>query len=198
MQRQKPNYELKSKVLKTNLCAVEKAISYSKFQHIDNDFVYDAVVKWEMEYLTNPETAEMYCEAKKINQASYKRSNRLSHRIAKIIQKPSIFMTLTFTDDVLAKTSADTRRRYVSRFLNTFGVPYVANLDFGAKNGREHYHGVLQMETINPLEWKFGALNVKKIRSSEDNIALAKYVSKLTNHAVKETTKRQAIIYSRD
>lgn len=140
----------------------------------------------------------MYCEAKKINHASYQRANRLKQRISTIIQKDSLFLTFTFTDEVLQRTSSDTRKQYVRRFLNAFNVPYVANIDFGSKNGREHYHAILQMPKINLTQWKYGALNGKIIRNTSDDIKLAKYISKLTNHAIKETTKRQAIIYSRD
>lgn len=140
----------------------------------------------------------MYCEAKKINHAGYKRAIRLKQRISQIIQKDSLFLTFTFTNDVLDRTSSDTRKTYVVRFLKSFGVPYVANVDFGSKNGREHYHAILQMPRINLTEWKYGGLNGKIVRSSSDDVKLAKYISKLTNHAIKETTKRQAIIYSRD
>ena len=140
----------------------------------------------------------MYCEAKKINHASYQRANRLKQRISKIIQKDSLFLTFTFTDEVLQRTSPDTRKQYVRRFLNSFNVPYVANIDFGSKNGREHYHAILQMSKIKLTEWKYGALNGKSIRNTNDDVKLAKYISKLTNHAIKETTKRQAIIYSRE
>lgn len=152
----------------------------------------------ENQYYNNPNDALMYCEAKKINHASYQRTTRLKQRISKIIQKNSLFLTFTFRDEVLQSTSPDTRKRYVRRFLTSFDVPYVANIDFGSKNGREHYHAILQMPRINLTEWKYGALNGKIIRSSNDDVKLAKYISKLTNHAIKETTHRQAIIYSRD
>lgn len=140
----------------------------------------------------------MYCEAKKINHASYKRAIRLKQRISEIIQKDSLFLTFTFTDDVLNSTSSATRKTYVVRFLKSFGVKFVANVDFGSKNGREHYHAILQMPKINLTQWKYGALNGKTVRNSTDDVKLAKYISKLTNHAIKETTKRHAIIYSRD
>ena len=152
----------------------------------------------ENQYYNNPNDALMYCEAKKINHASYKRANRLKQRISKIIQKDSLFLTFTFKDEVLQSTNPDTRKRYVTRFLNAFNVPYVANIDFGSKHGREHYHAILQMPRINLTEWKYGGLNGKSIRNTNDDVKLAKYISKLTNHAIKETTKRQAIIYSRD
>lgn len=198
IQKSIPDYALKSQVLKTDFPALERVIRNGKYRNFDNDVMFEHFVQSELKLLSNPETAIFYCEAKKINHASYKRSQRLETRISKIIQKPSLFLTLTFKNEVLETTSEETRRRYVTRFLKDFGVPYVANQDFGSKGGREHYHAILQMESINPLSWQFGALNVKKVRDTNDSLALAKYVSKLTNHAIKESTKRSAIIYSRD
>lgn len=139
-----------------------------------------------------------YQEAEKIVKAQSNRATRLRSRVEKLISKPSVFVTLTFTDEALANTSAATRRRYVHYYLKSQGDHFVANLDFGSKNGREHYHAIIQADSINPTEWKYGALNVKKIHTSSNPLRLAKYISKLTNHAIKETTKRSAIIYSRD
>lgn len=194
----KPDYELKSKVLKTNYCQLVKEHKKTKWLLSQNEFdnlklIYQ--LEEQQEVLRN---LEYYREAEKICKATSNRNTRLRSRIEQLISKDSVFVTLTFTDDVLKSTSFDTRRRYVTRFLKTYDVPYVANLDFGAKNGREHYHGIIQIDHINPTEWQYGALNVKKIRKSSEPLALAKYVSKLTNHAIKETTKRSAIIYSRD
>ena len=44
-----------------------------------------------------------------------------------------VFGTLTFRNDVLDKTSKETRRRYVARFLNKTTIHYKANIDFGKK-----------------------------------------------------------------
>ena len=108
-----------------------------------------------------------------------------------------LFLTLTFTDEILGKTTEDTRRQAVRRYLKSFGVPYVANIDYGKKNGREHYHGVIQIPRIDYSAYTYGAINGERIRSVEDYTKLSKYVAKLTNHAIKQTNKRQVIIYSK-
>lgn len=110
-----------------------------------------------------------------------------------------VFVTLTFTDEVLASTSAETRRRYVQRYLKSQaqGRKYVANIDFGKENHREHYHAVVEGR-LDPLQWSYGALNVKQVRKTSKPAALAKYVAKLSNHAIKETCKRSVLIYSRE
>lgn len=44
----------------------------------------------------------------------------------------------------------------------------------------------------------YGGLNVKRIRkNTSSSYKLSKYITKLTNHAVKETCKRSTLLYSR-
>lgn len=194
----KPDYELKSKVLKTNYCQLVKEHKKIKWLLSQNEFENLKLIYQLEEQQQVLRNLEYYREAEKICKATHNRNTRLRARVESLISKTAVFVTLTFTDKVLETTSAETRRRYVHYFLKSTGGRYVANLDFGSQNGREHYHGIIQIDQINPTEWKYGALNVKKIRPTSEPLQLAKYISKLTNHAIKETTKRSAIIYSRD
>lgn len=144
----------------------------------------------------------LWKECERINHAYYERVRRLKQRIEHMLNNgKNVFLTLTFRDKTLNKTSAKTRRDYVRKYLKQFNCEYVANIDFGEEHEREHYHAVLNKEFINPLTWNFGNLDVKQVRTATENeldcIRLAKYVAKLTNHAIKETTKRSNIIYSR-
>lgn len=50
--------------------------------------------------------------------------------------------TLTF-NDVLMTTSEESRKQYVSRYLNSVCADYFACIDFGGKLGREHYHAII-------------------------------------------------------
>ena len=138
-------------------------------------------------------------ECERIYNASCKRTHRLKKRITDMItNNDCIFVTLTFTNQVLSSTNYDTRRKYVARFLKQVANDYIANIDFGKKNGRVHYHGIVVSNLINPLLWQYGTCNVKKCSCSPNDIVrLSKYINKLTNHAIKDTTKRYALIYSR-
>lgn len=136
-----------------------------------------------------------------INNAHYSRTRRLRHKIIDSVQSGSaIFLTLTFSDDTLSKTTFETRRRYVSRYLKKVSSLYVANLDYGSKNGREHYHAVVVSPGADLKSWHdYGAINARKIRSTtKDATKVSKYVSKLTNHAIKETASPNRMIYSRN
>ena len=112
-----------------------------------------------------------------------------------------MFLTLTFNDETLRDTTDKERRVLVSRYLKSFGCSYVANVDYGKENHREHYHAVINTDRIDYSSWhKYGAIDGEKIRNrniQSDKTRLAKYICKLSNHAIKETTKRSSLIYSR-
>lgn len=96
------------------------------------------------------------------------------------------FVTLTFTDEVLSSTSEETQHRYARRWLTDNCRDYLANEDFGKKNGRRHYHAVIaKKEAVEP--WKYGFYKIKPIREPQDvdRYRLSSYMLKLTNHAGK-------------
>ena len=108
------------------------------------------------------------------------------------------FLTLTFTDEVLERTSEETRKRYVQRFLNAYTRDYYANQDFGTKNGREHYHAVIAMpygfegdhlQAKELLPWQYGFLSIKPMRDTNGDVGrVTTYLNKLSNHANKVGT----------
>ena len=143
---------------------------------------------------------DLWVEGRKVNSAYYARKTRIWKYIyAMMLQnQPVIFLTFTFTDETIDKTSYDTRRKYVQRFLKDHSDYYIANIDFGEDNGREHYHAIIVGE-VDYSEWhKYGAIKGLRVHNSVDDAKrLAKYVSKLTNHAIKKTTGGHRVIYSR-
>lgn len=113
----------------------------------------------------------------------------------------AIFLTLTFTDLVLEKTSEETRRRYVARYLKSTCDFYIANQDFGKKKGREHYHALVYGKNgnVSLKKWLYGAINAERVKDTEDDITrTAKYVCKLSFHSVKDTASTKRLIYSRN
>ena len=131
----------------------------------------------------------------------WKRNKRIRQHLEAIISKPSLFLTLTFTPEVLTSTSQATRRKYVSRLLGAFKVPYIANIDFGdskdyiddkgnARKGtnREHYHAVIQLSKIDHKKWPYGNMDFKRVYNTND-LRMARYLTKLQYHAIK-TPKR--------
>lgn len=145
-----------------------------------------------------------FLECSKISKATRQRTNRLALTISSMLDKAflldekCLFLTLTFTNKCLDNSNAQSRRKFVTRWLKKWCDIYVANIDFGKRNGREHYHAVvLPYSKIDFATWIYGSCNFEYIHTPNTK-ALAKYTSKLTNHAIKETTKRCATIYSRN
>lgn len=161
---------------------------------------------------TDEEWDNMYFDlltCERLANSNYKKIKRLKDRINSFIEKSIlldeklIFFTLTFNDKTLSVTKEETRRKYVVRYLNTECVEFVANVDYGKENGREHYHavGILKdnKKNANRKNWeKYGNCDFKRVATQTKDVKrLAKYLVKLTNHALKETTKNKKVIYSR-
>lgn len=205
------NYEYKSHILSNYtdlLMAQRKASMYTFSLSLFHQYgLINYSLEHDSEQLTN-EQLERYCacvglskelkECERINHAWFERVKRLKTRVSQIVSdNASSFITLTFTDNVLNDTSRETRRKYVARWCKSFGVPYVANIDFGKTTHREHYHVIIACK-VSTKTWSYGFMDTKSIRESSNDITrLSKYISKLTNHAIKETTQRQSLIYSR-
>lgn len=199
----KIDYVYKSKILKNNdLINTEKLVSKTIFINKDLcNFKTGEIImtlKKAREINEKNYNNKDWLEARKINNCYYHRSLRLKNRITNYLKKGQcIFLTLTFTDKTLNNTSSETRKKYVKNYLKSCSDYYIANIDFGGKNDREHYHAIVVADKVNYSKWhKYGALKGQKINGRACEVKLSKYVSKLTNHAIKETTKRNVIIYS--
>lgn len=111
-----------------------------------------------------------------------------------------IFGTLDFNDKTLQNTSKETRRRYVSRFLNKNAYHYIANIDYGELKGREHYHFIAMVENkILIDDWlQYGGGKFLYIKFTKKDIKATKnYLLKLNNHSYKESTKQEKLIRDR-
>lgn len=126
-------------------------------------------------------------------------SERRKHlRIKKIVydllQSDCLFLSLTFTDKFLDENKKyETRRRKVREYLNSLGCHYIANIDFGKKTGREHYHAIVQLDKVNHKDYKFGNLDFERITIANEG-KLANYINKLVIHSVKNTASGYRIM----
>lgn len=204
------DYQYKSFVLKTNM---HKYIGFLdkqfyihgekfSFDSIDSDgLVSQITVIDELNSLESEYGTRFIKECHRINQASFKRVLRLKERIERYILKGnSIFLTLTFDDQTLNNTNVVTRRKYVQRCLKKNSNYYVANIDFGVDDRythREHYHALIVCDKFDKNTWKYGFSFCEVVHQTSNEIKIAKYISKLCNHAIKESTKRACYIYSR-
>lgn len=211
--------EYKSNCLKdgtyAELCEL-KRIAFSFYQGNVDQATYDTVLNDFLEHHSQEEINA----TNKIWESTRKRSKRLRSKFEKFARLGFVyFVTLTFRDDVFENTSAETRRKYVSRTLSSKDIYYVANVDYGEKNGREHYHAVictkepisdkyikigklfyLKSDFLSDWENKYGFVCIQGpviSKDNNDNLKIAKYLSKVSNHALKETAVRETMLYNR-
>lgn len=163
----------------------------------------------------------LYHKAEQDNHNKSERVSRYRDRIETMIlisnkfqlKYIAYFITLTFTDDVLNNTQEHIRRKYVARCLNEFSIYYLANIDYGSENEREHYHAMILVEASNfknylytnennkrsITTWKqYGYSSIKPVIVPEDSIKLAKYMNKLTNHRFKNNLDINRLIYPKN
>lgn len=202
--------ELKQIILENKLHRKVGELSlkgYRLYQREQNGLYYPSLNDYSFQDLENELTnfVNLYGHttlkvANNLNRASYYRTARLKERIREAVLSGSAwFITITFSPETLAKTNEKTRRVYVSRWLKSLTPFYVANIDYGLKNEREHYHAVITSDQRPPKSWSYGFVDILKVKTTEtDTKRVSKYISKLTNHAIKNTTKSKRIIYSRE
>ena len=201
----KPNYQRKAEVIANGdyqLYRYSMQAQYAFFRRKslrkENPFktVKDAIEYHNSKLQENPDN---FKECERLDNARVQRVKRLRSRIRYMVENYECnFVTLTFSDETLNSTNADTRHRYVMRWLKDNFPCAVANVDYGAKNGREHYHAIVPVPKVNHETWQYGMLYGKTIPKGDKNNAdkLSHYVAKLVNHAIKETTKGCRTIYS--
>lgn len=208
------DYKYKSYVLKEHSDLIKRYKHAQLVQYCNDLYVNDGIITktllsgsnesindLEFDCIINNRIKELN-EVEKICNASIQRTKRLRSRIENMLLSGScLFLTLTFNDSTLNDSTAEERRKYVSRYLKQFNCMYIANIDFGSKNHREHYHALVNCDSIDLTCWrKYGNINVQRVRNNSIELnksRLSKYICKLSNHAIKETTKRSCLIYSR-
>lgn len=178
------------------------SLDFQLYNFQENGIIPSVDLESEYADLNNTYGAKFLKECNRINQAAFKRIKRLKERIRRYISSgTSIFVTLTFNPDTLDHTTEDTRRKYVQRFLKAHSNMYVANIDYGADDRythREHYHALVVCDRIDKTLWDdFGFSFCEVVHRTKSETKIAKYISKLCNHAIKESTKRACYIYSR-
>lgn len=141
--------------------------------------------------------SKLDCGARLV-ESRYKKRKRIENHVKRLIlNNKAIFVTLTFNNETLEKYDSKKRRRLIQRYLKSNCKEYVANIDFGEDNGREHYHAIVSND-INLKQYKLGAINVEHIRASQKSIEkTSKYINKLTSHALKEYSIDTRLIFSR-
>lgn len=139
----------------------------------------------------------------KILNARYHKISRIKKRLIWLFltKKYVWFCTFTFDDNIIKKSDR-TKKDLIKKCLKVYDFKYILNVDFGKKTEREHYHCIIGTDN---------SLNIDKYLKDHypcftsalkcnveinDFNRLSKYINKLTNHCIKESTKNNRIVYN--
>lgn len=175
----------------------------NKLYPFDFAFSYDEASKFlkNCSDLSNnfPLFKEFYNNCDRFSNSRHKKLQRLRPRVEKLFKSSPFvyFITYTFSDEDL-KLKSETRRKNVIHFFKSLhGVfLFILNIDFGEKNGREHYHCLLS--SYNEIEYKYFPNNIDFERVPnfiEDKERISRYILKVENHALKSSTKGKRLFY---
>lgn len=192
----------------------QKAINFYHYCRKHNkDFKSDISYSDAVDYIDNmiDEFPDVYTILKNISSADYQRLKRLSLCIKKMFRKANKnnlkvrFLTFTISPEALEKYKLSYFRKSVCDYLSKNYEEYIANIDYGKENERVHFHALVlenhkvDKEIFLKFTNKFGYVKNKPVKTDlEDRRRLSKYILKLTNHAVKNTTKQNRVIYCRN
>lgn len=199
----KNKYDLDEKqaVLMAGIVAEYEQARRKSFKEKDNGLALDQFEERVGRY------THLLC--KSVSDSKYRKRINIEKRFKDIVYtNNAIFVTLTFNDETLAKTSEETRRQYVRKYLKKQCRVYVANIDFGDKeknpdsNEREHYHALVMARDkdkgLDLSKWAYGIINAKRVRYKRENVQkVSKYVAKLSQHALKKSGRLPRLIWSR-
>lgn len=142
---------------------------------------------------------EIANECERIGNSSRQRIKRLKSRVNDLLSKGEcLFLTLTFNDCVLENTDKHERAKMVNDYLKSQSSDFIANIDFGKVNNREHYHAVVCASKVDYTAWHDkGAVKGEKVAiKGKSGSNIARYIDKLSLHALKDTTYRSRMLYS--
>lgn len=133
----------------------------------------------------------------------YNKFSRIKKRLVYLLnhRKNLWFCTFTFDEDYINKCDR-TKRDLIKDVLSDKDFLYMMNVDYGKKTEREHYHVILgtdyDIDLDSFIHYYYPChCNAKLINRCEDDlIRLSKYINKLSNHCIKDSTKKKKMYFS--
>ena len=144
-------------------------------------------------------------ELERILKARYNKVSRIkSHFVWLLHHKKNIyFLTFTFSDKYINKCDR-TKKDLIKNLLNEidFNSYYILNVDYGSKKERQHFHCIygtnkdLDLKLL--LDKYYPCYSyTEKIRLDSSSVKkLPKYINKLSNHAIKKSTRNSRIYFN--
>lgn len=135
----------------------------------------------------------------------YQKVSRIKQHFVWLLQKKKYFYFVTFTfDDEHIKLCDRSRKDLIKKSLYSFDneIYYILNIDYGKQTERLHYHAIIGTNRCSDFNQHLldnypCFIKVENIRLDKNSIIkLPKYLNKLSNHAVKRSTRNSRILYN--
>lgn len=133
----------------------------------------------------------------------YCKVSRIKKRLVYLITHFDYLYFCTFTfDDYFIKKCDRSKRDLIKHCIIRFDIDvnYILNVDYGKKNEREHYHCIIAtnnngnlrnyLKCTYPFFTSCDSIN----KSNNDIKRLSKYINKLSNHCIKDSTKNKRVV----
>ena len=185
--------------LHKNLKLNEMALKYNSVLCGNVGVIFSS--QQDIENIRNQYNSNIWRECENMQHSKNSVKKRLKSRTKYLLELGTcLFLTLTFNDLHYNSTSESTKWQYAKHYLEDLQCKYICNHDYGEQYERFHFHAIIQKDYISEEEankWrKYGNINFKLITTPNEK-ALAEYVLKFTNHALKDSTKQHRIHYSK-
>lgn len=176
---------------------------------INNELLFNIINynKSRKNYFRNNKTLSTFISNVKYERilcARYMKVSRVKKRIVYLMARFQYVWFCTFTFDNYYINKCDRTKKDLIKNVLSF-VPdshYILNVDYGSKTEREHYHCIVgtnfNLDLNKLFQEKYACFcSALKVRfNEEDYNRLSKYINKLSNHCIKDTTKNKRIIYN--
>lgn len=139
----------------------------------------------------------------RILKARYNKLSRIKKRFLYLLcrRKYIFFCTFTFSDEYIDKCDRTKKDLIKNAIMDSSDDSYyILNIDYGKNTEREHYHAIIgsNYDISFPLMVNYDCFSyIEPIRCTKDDLVrITKYINKLSNHCVKDTTFNRRIIYN--
>lgn len=177
----------------TSMNEVHKMIDYDLF---DDVALYNHLKRNGLVLEKNKKYESILC-------SRYNKISRIKRRLIYLLTNFDYIWFITFTfDDYYINKCDRTKRDLIKSSLFGYDFKYILNVDYGSKTEREHYHCILATNYNFNLDdhiknvYPCFSSSILCNSSLNDYKRLSKYINKLTNHCIKDTTKNKRIYFN--
>lgn len=144
-------------------------------------------------------------EFERLLKSRYNKCSRITKRFLYLFHRYKHLYFCTFTlNDYYINKSDRTRKDLIkdSLYFIDDDIKYIINVDYGKQTERLHYHGIIatnfDLDLNICLQLVYPCFSYSEpIRLDNKSIKkIPKYINKLSNHAIKDSTKNSRVLYN--